>query len=75
MYFLRWFQECVLTTLTIHVLQMFDAYKNHVNKGLEVEFSLDGFWIEDQSGVKRKVRIFTVLRINVFLTDSFISYT
>ncbi|XP_044505503.1 structural maintenance of chromosomes flexible hinge domain-containing protein GMI1 isoform X4 [Mangifera indica] len=34
---------------------MFDAYKNHVNKGLEVEFSLDGFWIEDQSGVKRKV--------------------
>ncbi|KAJ0024579.1 hypothetical protein Pint_07527 [Pistacia integerrima] len=34
---------------------MFDAYNNHINKGLEVELNLDGFRFEDQLGIKRKV--------------------
>ncbi|XP_031249476.1 structural maintenance of chromosomes flexible hinge domain-containing protein GMI1-like isoform X2 [Pistacia vera] len=34
---------------------MFDAYNNHVFKGLEVELNLDGFRFEDQLGIKRKV--------------------
>ncbi|KAJ4726669.1 Protein defective in meristem silencing 3 [Melia azedarach] len=35
--------------------EMFDAYSNHVKKGLEVEFSMNGFCFEDCLGLKRKV--------------------
>ncbi|XVF10079.1 hypothetical protein REPUB_Repub07fG0152300 [Reevesia pubescens] len=37
------------------VLEMFDAYGNHVAEGLEVQFNLDGFCIQGQIGSKYKV--------------------
>ena len=37
---------------------MFDAYGNHVVKGLEVQLDLLGLQILDQLGLKRKVRFF-----------------
>ncbi|OMO93636.1 gamma-irradiation and mitomycin c induced 1, partial [Corchorus olitorius] len=37
------------------VLEMFDAYENHVAEGLEVQFHLDGFCIDGQVGSKYKV--------------------
>ncbi|KAH9724073.1 Structural maintenance of chromosomes flexible hinge domain-containing protein GMI1 [Citrus sinensis] len=36
-------------------LEMFDAFYNNVKKGLEVELNVDGFCIEDQLGLRRKV--------------------
>ncbi|KAK1571160.1 hypothetical protein Q3G72_012800 [Acer saccharum] len=36
-------------------LEMFDAYGNHVEEGLEVELNVDGFCCEDPFGLKRKV--------------------
>lgn len=36
---------------------MFDAFYNSVKKGLEVELRIDGFCIEDQLGLRRKVSI------------------
>lgn len=47
------FSQCVF-------LQMFDAYGNHVSKGLEVQLDVDGFHMLDQTdqiGPKRKVRL------------------
>ena len=44
------FSQCVF-------LQMFDAYGNHVSKGLEVQLDADGFHMLDQIGPKRKVRL------------------
>ncbi|KAH9779981.1 Structural maintenance of chromosomes flexible hinge domain-containing protein GMI1 [Citrus sinensis] len=37
------------------LVQMFDAFYNNVKKGLEVELNVDGFCIEDQLGLRRKV--------------------
>ncbi|XWS37991.1 hypothetical protein CRYUN_Cryun19dG0092200 [Craigia yunnanensis] len=37
------------------VLEMYDAYGNHVAEGLEVQFQLDGFSIPGQIGSKYKV--------------------
>ncbi|KAF5442725.1 hypothetical protein F2P56_035352 [Juglans regia] len=37
------------------VLEMFDAYGNHISQGLEVELVVEGFCIQDQIGSKRKV--------------------
>ncbi|KAL5738591.1 hypothetical protein ACOSP7_031352 [Xanthoceras sorbifolium] len=36
-------------------LEMFDAYGNHVQEGVEVELNVDGFCCEDMFGLKRKV--------------------
>ncbi|KAK2635775.1 hypothetical protein Ddye_030567 [Dipteronia dyeriana] len=36
-------------------LEMFDAYSNHVEEGLEVKLNVDGFCCEDPFGLKRKV--------------------
>ena len=35
---------------------MFDAYGNHVSKGLEVQLDVEGFHIQDKIGPKREVR-------------------
>lgn len=43
---------------------MFDAFYNNVKKGLEVELNVDGFCIEDQLGLRRKVC--TVVQISYY---------
>lgn len=35
--------------------QMFDAFNNHVEGGMEVKLVVDGFSFEDQLGINRKV--------------------
>ncbi|XP_058206196.1 structural maintenance of chromosomes flexible hinge domain-containing protein GMI1 isoform X2 [Rhododendron vialii] len=37
------------------ILEMFDAYGNHVDEGLEVQLNVDGFSFQDQIGATRKV--------------------
>ncbi|KAK6262477.1 hypothetical protein QUC31_008293 [Theobroma cacao] len=37
------------------LLKMFDAYGNHVAEGVEVQFHLDGFVIQEHLGSKYKV--------------------
>lgn len=37
------------------ILEMFDAYGNHVSKGLEVQLDVEGFHIQDKIGPKREV--------------------
>ncbi|KAI8565060.1 hypothetical protein RHMOL_Rhmol03G0231500 [Rhododendron molle] len=37
------------------ILEMFDAYGNHVNGGLEVQLNVDGFSFQDHIGSTRKV--------------------
>lgn len=34
---------------------MFDAYGNHVDRGLEVQLNVDGFSFQDHKGSIRKV--------------------
>jgi hypothetical protein len=45
----NFFSQCIF-------LQMFDAYGNHVSKGLEVQLDVEGFHIQDKIGPKREVR-------------------
>lgn len=48
---------------------MFDKYGNHVKKDLEVQLNMEGFILQDQLGLKRKVRFFVLLCLVIKLIN------
>ncbi|WRX18063.1 hypothetical protein QQP08_010550 [Theobroma cacao] len=45
------------------ILEMFDAYGNHVAEGVEVQFHLDGFVIQEHLGSKYKLAVMSIFTV------------